>query len=104
MQATYKEAGNIAALEGAAAVVLHARYAEQLYAPPVYWQGIETLVQDLSVPVIGNGDVFTAEDAMRLMASTGCSGVMIGRGCLGRPWVCSGLLIHNSNGETMCLC
>lgn len=87
MQVTFLEAGRIAAAEGAAAVVLHARYADQLYAPPVHWQGIAALVEQLPVPVIGNGDVFTAGDAVEMLSATGAQGVMIGRACLGRPWV-----------------
>lgn len=69
-------------------MVLHARYAEQLYAPPVHWQGIADLAKQLQVPVIGNGDVFTARDALQMLSTTGAQGVMIGRACLGRPWVC----------------
>ena len=87
MQESFQEAGRIAAEEGAAAVALHARYAEQLYAPPVHWAGIAALAHALPVPVIGNGDVFTADDALAMLAATGAQGVMIGRACLGRPWV-----------------
>lgn len=72
---------------GAAALCLHARYADQLYAPPVHHDAIRHLVDLLHIPVIGNGDVYTGEDAVAMVQQTGAAGVMIGRACLGRPWV-----------------
>lgn len=82
---TFLDAGRIAADEGVAWVALHARTAEQLYAPPAHWEFIAQLVDAVEVPVLGNGDVWAAEDATKMMAETGCAGVVIGRGCLGRP-------------------
>jgi nifR3 family TIM-barrel protein len=80
--------GRIAEAEGAAAVALHARTAEQHYAGPARWDAIGELKAAVtSIPVLGNGDVWEAVDALRMMESTGCDGVVVGRGCLGRPWL-----------------
>ena len=84
---TYLEAGRIAEGEGCAAVGLHARTAAQLYDGPADWGTIALLKQSISIPVLGNGDVWEAEDALRMMRTTGCAGVIVGRGCLGRPWL-----------------
>ena len=85
---TYLEAGRRAQDEGVAAVALHARTAEQFYSGRADWSAIARLKQELtSVPVLGNGDIWTAADALRMMAETGCDGVVVGRGCLGRPWL-----------------
>lgn len=84
---TYLDAGAAAQGEGAAAVTLHARTAEQLYSGVAAWDAIGELKAALEVPVLGNGDVWTAGDALRMVAATGCDGVVVGRGCLGRPWL-----------------
>ncbi|OFJ51703.1 tRNA dihydrouridine synthase DusB [Mycolicibacterium grossiae] len=85
---THLDAGRIAAAEGAAAVALHARTASQRYSGTADWSQIAALKDHVtSVPVLGNGDIFDADDALRMMAVTGCDGVVIGRGCLGRPWL-----------------
>jgi nifR3 family TIM-barrel protein len=85
---TYVDAGVSAATEGAAAVALHARTAEQLYSGRADWTAIAALKEAVdSVPVLGNGDVWDARDATRMMSETGCDGVVVGRGCLGRPWL-----------------
>ncbi|MBV9293502.1 MAG: tRNA-dihydrouridine synthase, partial [Frankiales bacterium] len=85
---TYLESGRIAADEGVAAVALHARTAEQLYSGSADWSAVAQLKDAVtSVPVLGNGDVWAAPDAVRMMAETGCDGVVVGRGCLGRPWL-----------------
>ncbi|CCH71341.1 putative tRNA-dihydrouridine synthase [Phycicoccus elongatus Lp2] len=85
---TYLEAGRIAEGEGAAAVALHARTAAQAYSGQADWSAIGRLREAVtSVPVLGNGDIWSAEDALRMVAETGCDGVVVGRGCLGRPWL-----------------
>ena len=85
---TYLEAGRIAEGEGAAAVALHARTASQAYSGQADWSKITRLKEVVtSVPVLGNGDIWSAEDALRMVAETGCDGVVVGRGCLGRPWL-----------------
>jgi nifR3 family TIM-barrel protein len=85
---TYLDAGRIGEEEGCAAVALHARTAAQLYEGHADWDAIARLKQHVrSIPVLGNGDVWEAEDALRMMRSTGCDGVVVGRGCLGRPWL-----------------
>jgi nifR3 family TIM-barrel protein len=84
---TYLDAGRIAQHEGAAAITLHGRTADQLYSGTADWAPIARLVEAVDIPVLGNGDVWEADDALRMVAETGCAGVVIGRGCLGRPWL-----------------
>ncbi|MCL4818229.1 MAG: tRNA dihydrouridine synthase DusB [Vicinamibacteria bacterium] len=85
---THLEAGRIAQEEGCAAVALHARTAAQLYDGEARWDEIARLKQAVTrIPVLGNGDIWEAEDALRMMRATGCDGVVVGRGCLGRPWL-----------------
>ena len=85
---TYLDAGRIAEDAGAAAVALHARTAAQFYSGTADWDAIGTLKEAVtSIPVLGNGDIWSADDALRMMAHTGCDGVVVGRGCLGRPWL-----------------
>ena len=84
---TFEEAGRAAAGEGASAVGLHARTAAELYSGEADWSSIGRLVEVLDVPVLGNGDIWEPYDAIRMMRQTGCAGVIVGRGCLGRPWL-----------------
>ena len=85
---TYLEAGRIAESVGVSAVALHARTAEQLYSGSADWVAVAALKEAVpSVPVFGNGDVWEPWDALRMMRTTGCDGVVVGRGCLGRPWL-----------------
>ena len=84
---TYVEAGLAAQDAGVAAVALHARTASQRYSGTADWEAIATLKQALDVPVLGNGDIWEAEDALRMVEQTGADGVVVGRGCLGRPWL-----------------
>src|SRR5688572_12917169 len=84
---TFRTAGRVAEEEGCAAVGLHARTAAQLYHGHADWDAIGELKQKLRIPVFGNGDIWEAEDALRMMRHTGCDGVIVGRGCLGRPWL-----------------
>ena len=85
---TYLTAGKIAEEEGCKAVALHARTAAQLYHGSANWDYIAKLKQAVkTIPVLGNGDIWEARDALRMMRETGCDGVVVGRGCLGRPWL-----------------
>lgn len=84
---TYLDAGKIAEAEGCAGVSLHARTAAQLYDGEARWEAIGELKAALKIPVFGNGDIWEAWDALRMMRETGCDGVVVGRGCLGRPWL-----------------
>lgn len=90
---THLDAGRIAADNGAVAVALHARTASQRYSGEADWSQIARLKEHMvdsghgAVPVLGNGDIFAAGDARRMMDETGCDGVVVGRGCLGRPWL-----------------
>jgi nifR3 family TIM-barrel protein len=84
---TYVEAGLVAQDAGVAAVALHGRTAAQRYSGRADWDAIAALKQSLDVPVLGNGDIWEADDALRMMAETGADGVVVGRGCLGRPWL-----------------
>jgi nifR3 family TIM-barrel protein len=85
---TFRDAGTVAEQEGARAVALHARTAAQLYSGEADWAAIGELKQHVrSIPVLGNGDVFECWDALRMLRTTGCDGVVVGRGCLGRPWL-----------------
>ena len=85
---THLDAGRIAEAEGAAADALHARTAAQRYSGAADWEKIAQLKQHVrTIPVLGNGDIYDASDALAMMATTGCDGVVIGRGCLGRPWL-----------------
>ena len=87
---TFLRAGRIAAECGVAWVALHARTAAQMYGGKADWQAIADLVAELAprgVPVLGNGDIWSAADALAMMAQTNCDGVVVGRGCLGRPWL-----------------
>jgi nifR3 family TIM-barrel protein len=84
---TFLDAGRVAQEEGAVAIGLHARTARQLYSGEADWSAIGALKQSVSIPVLGNGDVWECWDALRMMRATGCDGVIVGRGCLGRPWL-----------------
>ncbi|RII99599.1 tRNA dihydrouridine synthase DusB, partial [Clavibacter nebraskensis] len=85
---TYLEAGRAAEGAGVASIALHARTASDYYSGHADWSAIATLKQAVhSVPVLGNGDIWAAEDAIRMMDETGADGVVVGRGCLGRPWL-----------------
>src|SRR5579883_2578705 len=88
---TFRDAGRVAEDEGAAAIGLHARTAAQLYSGAADWEAIAELKAHVRIPVLGNGDVWEAGDALRMMRTTGCDGVIVGRGCLGRPWLFAAL-------------
>jgi nifR3 family TIM-barrel protein len=84
---TYLDAGRIAEESGCAAIALHGRTAAQHYSGAADWDAIAALVQHVGIPVLGNGDIWEAADAVRMVEQTGCDGVVVGRGCLGRPWL-----------------
>lgn len=84
---TYLKAGEIAEEVGISWVGLHARTALQLYSGSARWQSIKTLKSHISIPVLGNGDIWSGDDARRMFEETGCDGVIVGRGCLGKPWL-----------------
>lgn len=84
---TYRDAGRIGEDAGCAALGLHARTAAQLYSGEARWEAIADLKSRVKIPVLGNGDIWEAGDALRMMRMTGCDGVIVGRGCLGRPWL-----------------
>jgi len=84
---THVSAGKAAEDGGALGVVLHARTVDQLYSSPVHWEAIAEMVDALAIPVVGNGDVREPMDATKMMRETGASAIMVGRACLGRPWL-----------------
>jgi len=98
---TYIEAAKAAQGAGVASIALHARTAADFYSGHADWSAIAKLKDTISdVPVLGNGDIWSAEDAVRMVAETGCDGVVVGRGCLGRPWL-FGDLAAAFRGETL---
>lgn len=98
---TYLHTGRIAEEEGIASIALHARTAEQHYSGEARWDAIAALKAAVTaIPVLGNGDIWTADDAVRMMRETGCDGVVIGRGCLGRPWL-FGDIVAALRGESV---
>ena len=84
---TYLDAGRIAQETGTAAIALHGRTVQQAYSGEADWDAIARLVEHVDIPVLGNGDVWEAADALRMVEQTGAAGVVVGRGCLGRPWL-----------------
>jgi nifR3 family TIM-barrel protein len=84
---TYLDAGRIAQEAGCAAIALHGRTVAQAYSGVADWAAIGELVSHVDIPVLGNGDVWEAADAVRMVEQTGAAGVVVGRGCLGRPWI-----------------
>ena len=98
---TYLDAGRMAEDAGVAAMALHGRTASEFYSGHADWSAIATLKEAItSVPVLGNGDIWSAEDARRMMDETGCDGVVVGRGCLGRPWLFGDLAHELGHIET----
>lgn len=85
---TFLDTGRAARDEGIAMIALHARTAEQHYAGSARWEAITELKREVKdIPVLGNGDIWEATDALAMMEQTGCDGVVVGRGCLGKPWL-----------------
>jgi len=103
---TYLEAATSAANLGVAWVALHARTAQQMYEGKADWSAITQLVEHLKptgVPVLGNGDIWSGADGLAMVAETGCAGVVVGRGCLGRPWLFADLVAAFSGTESKAL-
>ncbi|MGK5728469.1 tRNA dihydrouridine synthase DusB [Streptomyces sp. URMC 124] len=97
---TFLDAGRIAVEEGVTAVALHGRTAAQHYGGTADWEAIARLKEAVpEIPVLGNGDIWSAEDAVRMMRETGCDGVVVGRGCLGRPWLFGDLVTAFEGGD-----
>ena len=85
---TYLEAAKAAQGAGVASIALHARTAAEFYSGTADWSAIARLKETITdTPILGNGDIWSAEDALRMVDETGCDGVVVGRGCLGRPWL-----------------
>lgn len=90
---TYVEAAKIARDSGVAAITLHGRTAADFYSGKADWDAIANLCEIISdIPILGNGDIWSADDAVRMVEQTGVSGVVIGRGCQGRPWLFADLM------------
>ncbi len=81
------EVAKILEASGASAICVHARTREQLYTPGIDMSIISKVKEAVKIPVIGNGDIYTAEDALKMLNETGCDGLMIGRGAMGNPWI-----------------
>lgn len=100
---TYLDAGRIAQDAGCAAIALHGRTVAQAYSGEADWDAIATLVDHVDIPVLGNGDIWESADALRMVEQTGAAGVVVGRGCLGRPWLFRDLADAFAGKETTAL-
>lgn len=98
---TYRDAGRIAEDTGVAAIALHGRTVQQAYSGEADWESIADLVQLVDIPVLGNGDIWEASDAVRMVEQTGAAGVVVGRGCLGRPWLFRDLAAAFADGSDL---
>src|SRR3954468_4974898 len=95
----YLELGKICEANGVAAVAMHARTARQMFSGEADWSHLARLKEALAIPVIGNGDVREAEDALRMLAESGCDGVMVGRGATRNPWIFQQIAARMSGGQ-----
>jgi len=97
----YLDLGKLCQDEGVDAVAMHGRTAKQMFSGEADWSEIAKLKEALSIPVLGNGDVTSPEDAERMLRQTGCDGVMIGRGATRNPWIFKQIEAHFSGGEVI---
>lgn len=95
------EVAQACAAGGAAAITVHGRTREQMYAPPVDWEIIRRVKEAVDIPVIGNGDVTSAAQAAALYEQTGCDLVMVGRGALGAPWLFAQINAYLQEGRVL---
>ena len=95
------EMAHIAQESGAAAIAVHGRTREQYYSGKAHWEIIRKVKEAVKIPVIGNGDVWTPQDAIDMRKQTGCDGVMIGRGAQGNPWIFKQILHYEQTGELL---
>ncbi len=100
-QRNYLDLGRLCQDEGVDAVAMHGRTARQMFRGEANWEEIARLKETLDIPVLGNGDVRTPEDAERMFCQTGCDGVMIGRGATRNPWIFKQIEAHLSGGEVI---
>jgi len=95
------ELARIAEDSGVAAIAVHGRSREQYYAGKADWEIIRKVKETVRIPVIGNGDIFSARDAKRMLEETGCDGIMVGRGAKGNPWIFSEILYYLETGSEL---
>ena len=95
------EFAKMAENSGASAVTVHGRTRKQMYEGNADWDIIRKVKQSVNIPVIGNGDVFSPEDAKRMLDETGCDGVLVARGAMGNPWIFKRIIHYLSTGEML---